>query len=897
MHEHGDVQGSSGSMDPGHSQEAAGAKATVGALEASAPAGLGRPGVGGARQRGRARSVLDIVRTLSDEPRWRARIVHWRKQPPRPGVTEPWPARLDPRLVDVLQRRGMQQPYAHQARAIELALAGRDVLVSTPTASGKTVCYTAPVLQALLESGGRARALFLYPTKALSQDQTAGLTAMVEALCEHHPESGARDWHAFTYDGDTPPSVRRTLRDRGHMVLTNPYMLHQGILPNHAKWAELFRDLRYIVIDEVHTLSGVFGSSVANVLRRLLRIARHYGADPRFLASSATLRDPSAHARSLFGRDVAVVSEDASPSGERYFGVYEPPLLNPVAGLRASALEEARELARAVCGPGHQTIFFCGRRTAVEVLTRYLKEGAKAMGLRPSEVRGYRGGYLPDMRREIETGLKDGSVKVVVSTNALELGIDIGALDVAVLVGYPGSQASFWQRAGRVGRRGNASLVIQIARSEPVDQYLAHHPEYLFEAPREALGVDPDNLVLLSEQLKCAAFELPFHADAQGGLAREPEYGAVPHAAEVLDYLADESGFLLRRDRTWYWMADAYPAQDVSLAGGELDNVLILEQGTEKAIGETDRPSSITTVHEGAIYQVQGVTWRVERFDYANRRAYVKEVESDYYTDAQSDTDVRVLRLEECSSRDRARYVMDAVCRAALQPGLEGAPREASPQVGEDYSLWRGEVHVTTVATLYKKIRFYTRENVGAGDIHLPAEELDTEAFLVTLSESSALELGLAGGDQGAAWRAVGELIRRVAPLFVRCQPSDLGLSTHVRSPRFGRPTIFLYDKVQGGVGLSELFFAGFRDIARAALDVVERCDCEAGCPACVGPSAEVGPHGKDMTQRVLRHLAHGPTPEAVDVETLAPSVDDADGAETPEDLGRAPRGAASGGA
>ncbi len=853
------------------------------------------PPVGGARSQGRGRSVRDIVRTLSEEPRWQQRIVHWRRQPARPGRTEAWPEALDPRLVDVLQRRGMREPYSHQAQAIEHALAGRDVLVATPTASGKTVCYTAPVLQALLESGGRARALFLYPTKALSQDQTAGLSALVEALCEHHPDSGARDWHAFTYDGDTPPSVRRTLRDRGHMVLTNPYMLHQGILPNHAKWAELFRDLRYIVIDEVHTLSGVFGSSVANVLRRLLRIARHYGARPRFLASSATLRDPGAHARALFGREVAVVADDASPSGERFFGVYEPPLLNPMAGLRASALEEARELARAVCGPGHQTIFFCGRRTAVEVLTRYLKEGAKGLGLRPSEVRGYRGGYLPDMRREIEAGLKDGTVKVVVSTNALELGIDIGALDVAVLVGYPGSQASFWQRAGRVGRRGNASLVVQIARSEPVDQYLAHHPEYLFEAPREALGVDPDNLVLLSEQLKCAAFELPFRSDERGGLVGEPEYGAVPHAAEVLDYLADESGFLLKRGGTWYWMADAYPAQDVSLAGGELDNVLILEQGTERAIGETDRPSSITTVHEGAIYQVQGVTWRVERFDYANRRAYVKEVESDYYTDAQSDTDVRVLRLEECRSRDRARYTMSAECRVPLAPGPDGVTSSPPPQTGEDYTLWRGEVHVTTVATLYKKIRFYTRENVGAGDIHLPAEELDTEAFLVTLSEASALELGLAGGDQGAAWRAVGELVRRVAPLFVRCQPSDLGLSSHVRSPHFGRPTLFLYDKVQGGVGLAELLYEGFRDLVLAALDVVLRCGCEGGCPACVGPTAEVGPEGKEMVARILRHLAGGPPPETAEVDALAPAADAAaDEPGVPEDLGRAPRGKAS---
>ncbi len=839
---------------------------------------------GGERRARRAQGVEAIARRLGTEPPWKGRIVHWREAAARPGRTSPWPDSLDERLVEVFRARGIEEPYAHQASAIDAALRGEDVLVATPTASGKTVCYTAPVLQSLLESNGASRALFLYPTKALSQDQTVGLTGLVEEFASRHgDDTGARDWHAFTYDGDTPPSVRRTLRDRGHMVLTNPYMLHQGILPNHAKWAELFRDLRYVVVDEVHTLSGVFGSSVANVLRRLMRIARHYGADPKFLASSATVADPKGHAERLFGRPVTVVDEDASPAGKRIFGVYEPPVVNPVAGLRANALEEARELAREVVGPGHQTIFFCGRRTAVEVLTRYLKESAKQLGLKPSEIRGYRGGYLPDMRREIESGLKEGKIKVVVSTNALELGVDIGALDVAVLVGYPGSQASFWQRAGRVGRRGKPSLVIQIARSEPVDQFLVHHPEFLFEAPRERLGVDPNNLVLLSEHVKCAAFELPFRAAEEVGedgaevLEHEAEFALAPHVPEILDYLSDESGFLHRRGTTWYWMADAYPAQDVSLAGGDIDNVLILEQGTERAIGETDRESSITTVHEGAIYQVQGVTWRVERFDYKNRRAYVREVESDYYTDAQTDTEVRVLRLEERSRRDR-------VVARVESPVLPEGPRE-----GEDYSGWRGEVHVTTVATLYKKIRFYTRENVGAGDIHLPPEELDTEAFVMTLSEHTADELGLAGGNRGAAWRALGDLLRRVAPLFIRCQPSDLGLSSHVKSPHFGRPTLFLYDKVQGGVGLGELLFNAHRDLLGAALDVVTRCSCPVGCPACVGPTAEVGPLGKETVVRLLQHLGSGPMPTAADAGDLEAPCE-----EEPADFGPLPRGAAT---
>ena len=394
------------------------------------------PAQGGVRRRRSLASasggVAGIVRALQADPELADRFEAWRTLPPRPGHAVPLPA-VHPDLERLLVDRGLDRLHSHQAEAIAHALAGRDVLVSTPTASGKTLAYTVPVLQSLLESEGAARALWIFPTKALSQDQSSSLNRLLAAL--------DRDWHSYTYDGDTPPSVRRTLRDNGHVVLTNPYMLHQGILPNHAKWASLFRDLRYVVIDEVHTLSGVFGSSVANVLRRLVRLARHYGGDPRFLLSSATVRDPAEHGRRLLGREVAVVDEDGAPSGERTFGLYNPPILDKVAGMRANALEEARRLARHVVGPGHQTIFFCNRRTAVEVLTRYLKEAAPQLGLKPEEIRGYRGGYLPLLRREIESGLRDGSVRVVVSTNALELGIDIGALDVAVLVGYPGSQA------------------------------------------------------------------------------------------------------------------------------------------------------------------------------------------------------------------------------------------------------------------------------------------------------------------------------------------------------------------------------------------------------------------------------------------------------------------------
>jgi DEAD/DEAH box helicase domain-containing protein len=394
-----------------------------------------------------------------------------------------------------------------------------------------------------------------------------------------------------------------------------------------------------------------------------------------------------------------------------------------------------------------------------------------------------------------------------------------------------------------------------------VDQYLTRHPEALFGHPKERLGLDPDNLVILSEQIKCAAFELPFREDASPGTLDDPAFGGVRDAAGILDYLAEESRLLLKRGDTWHWMADAYPAQDVTLGGDDPDNVLVLDVETKKAIGEIDRAWSITTVHEGAIYQVQGETWKVERFDYKNRRAYVRAVESDYFTEAETDVSVRVLRLEERKERTRA----DAPVTKPVIP-------VEHDKGGEDHSVWRGEVHVTTVATQYKKVRFYTRESVGAEDIHLPAEELDTEAFVLTLSDAAACELGLTGGDRGAAWRGVGAILRRVAPLWLRCQPSDLGLSTQVRSPHFDRPAIYVYDSVQGGVGLATILFQSYRDLVRSALEVVARCACVNGCPGCIGPVEEVGPLGKEVALRVLSHLASGPDPLPRDVQETEPA-------------------------
>lgn len=754
------------------------------------------------------RRILDRLRT---EPSFGPHVVHEEVIPASAAAYADFPDWVHPALRAAYERRGIERLWIHQREAADLARSGRDVCVVTPTASGKTLAYNLPVADAALRTEGASKALYLFPTKALSQDQVTGLTGLLEQVAAIEP---GPELTCFTYDGDTPPAVRRRLRERGTIVVTNPWMLHQGILPNHAKWVDLFRGLRFVVLDEVHSLGGVFGSHVANVLRRLLRVARHYGSEPVFLASSATIGNPAEHLRRLVGRDVAIVDRDGAPRGAKHFVIYNPPLVNAVADLRANALEEARKLAAIVSGDDHQTIFFVRTRPQVEVLVRYLKEAARAAGRDPEKVRGYRGGYLPDLRREIERDLRNGAVKTVVSTNALELGIDVGSLDVAVLVGYPGTVASAWQQAGRAGRRGQPSLALLLARSWAIDQYLAAEPRWLFTAGRERVAIDPDNAVILANQVKCAAFELPFTRGAAFGDA------APADLAQVLDYLAEDASLLHRDGDAYHWSAEAYPAQDVSLEGTDVDDVTIVESESRKVLGLLARPASIVELYEGAIYGHQGDTYQVERFDYPGRRAYVKPVVTDFYTDAQTDTSVRWLREDE---------------REARGP----------------FDLALGEVDVTTQATIFKKIRFYTRENVGGGEIHLPAEEMLTDAFGLIVSDAAAEAVGLRDANRGGGLRGLASLLRQIAPLFVRCEPADLGESVELRSPHFLRPTITLFDRHRDGVGLSEAVYRSIDGILRAARAVLDRCPCKLGCPACVGPEPEVGSRGK-ATARAL---------------------------------------------
>lgn len=815
-------------------------------------------------------NVDRILRRLQSDPSFGPHLKHVETIPAVAGRFEEFPTWTHPALRQAYASRGIEQLYAHQREALDAALgpngfdAGAragDVCVVTPTASGKTLCYNLPVLEAALRTDGASKALYLFPTKALAQDQVAEVTDLIGRVTAI--ERGL-DLRCFTYDGDTPPSIRRALRERGNIVVTNPWMLHSGILPNHAKWVDLFRGLRFLVLDEVHTLNGVFGSHVANVLRRLLRIARHYGSDPAILASSATIGNAAEHLARLAGRPVRIVDRDGSPRGEKRFVVYNPPLLNAVAGLRANALEEARKLAAHVTARSsggaaidaapeedatreHQTIFFVKTRPQVEVLVKYLKDAALKHGRDPESIRGYRGGYLADLRREIERDLRGGKVKTVVSTNALELGVDIGSLDVAVLVGYPGTIASTWQQAGRAGRRGQPSLAILIARSWAMDQYLAEQPRYLFTASRERVTCDPDNPVILANQVKCAAFELPFDRRRDLAAASAEEPGENPRTAfgprrkdlaDVLDYLAEDAALLHRDGDVYHWAADAYPAEDVSLEGEDNDDVTIVRTDTNTVLGFLARPASIVELYEGAIYGHQGEIFQVERFDYPGRRAYIKPVVTDFYTDAQTDTDVRWLRE-------------DARAERGALPQEQGG--------GALFDVVLGEVDVRTVATLFKKIRFYTRENVGGGEIHLPPEEILTDAFGLVLSESAAKVIGLQDANRGGGLRGYASLLRQLAPLFVRCEPSDLGHSVELRSPHFRRPTITLFDRHRDGVGLAEAIYHGFQDLLDAARTVLDRCACELGCPGCIGPPDEVGSRGKVTARAVAALLAGDP--------------------------------------
>ncbi len=753
--------------------------------------------------------VAPILNALHTHPDLPVEIGAMHTSAAREAVLRPYPEWAHAGLRAALVGKGILSLYSHQRVAADALHAGRDVVVATPTASGKSLCYNLPVLSRLLAERADARALYLFPTKALARDQMAQLEGLLLA-------TGRSDLVVAVYDGDTPPATRRALRESGDLVLTNPHMLHTGILPNHTKWQGLFTALRYVVVDEVHTLSGVYGSHVANVLRRLQRICAHYGSKPVFCAASATISNPGEHARRLLERDVLVVDEDGSARGTKHYVFLNPKLVSPLSGLRLPAIEAARQLGGTLLQSDLQSIFFTRTRNTLEVLLKYLRDEAGRLNVSQDRLAGYRGGYLPELRRKIETGLRQGDIKTVVSTSALELGVDIGSLDVCVLVGYPGTVSSMFQRAGRVGRRNQESLVLFLARSFAMDQYLFGNPGYLFDQPREAVAIDPDNPIILTNHLKCSVFEVPFD--------RGSGFGEAPHVDEILDFLANDLRVLKREKDRYHYAAQTYPADGISLNAADMDNVVIQERDTRRVLGEVDRPGAITEVYEGAIYGHQGEQYVVEEFDYPNRRAWVKKVDADYYTDAETETEVRVMHLD-------------------------------AQQTFGGYTAHRGEVHVSTLAKAFKKIRFYTRENVGIGEIHLPPEEFETEACMLVIGKDLAAKVGLDKGSEAGALRGVAELIQGLVPLFVRVDPGDVRVMGELKNAHFDAPTITIYDQIPDGVGLSERIFTVHREVLQAALGVLTRCACRLGCPSCIGPSIDQGVLGKGKVAVLLGQM------------------------------------------
>jgi DEAD/DEAH box helicase domain-containing protein len=791
---------------------------------------MSRSVAAGSRRQLAVPSVSDVVDRLTARDTTGEVLTAIRHFPARQAQWKPMPDWVRPDLLAAYHDKGVGQLYSHQARAVGSVHSGRNVVIVTPTASGKTLCYNLPVLHAVLENTD-TRAMYLFPTKALAQDQLAELHDLGQRL-------GNR-FGAFTYDGDTPADARAAIRSQGHVVLTNPDMLHAGILPHHTRWTRLFENLHYIVLDELHTYRGVFGSHLANVLRRLRRVAQFYGSSPQFIACSATIANPRELAERLTEEEFDCIEENGAPAAEKFFIFYNPPVVNRYLGIRRGYIGEASRIANEFLARDLQTLVFANSRLNTELLLTNLQCANPASVGKQQPVRGYRGGYLPSERREIEKGLRDGRIRGVVATNALELGIDVGSLDAAVLAGYPGTIASTWQRVGRAGRREGSSCAVLVASSAPVDQFIVQHPEYFFgRSPEQAL-IQPDNLEILVNHLKCAAFELPLAADEKFGAN-----DIVPICERL-----EDAGYLHRAGEHWHWTQQAYPADTVSLRAVTSDNFVIVDTtGAPEVIGEVDFPSALTTVHPKAVYLHQGQQYQVERLDFAERRAYVRRVNLEYYTDAIRYTQVRVLEAAETAR----------LCRTGLEIDAGAAKTH-------------GDVMVRSQVVGFKKIKFFTNENLGSGNLELPENEMHTTGFWLTLERPLVESLPFSIRERQNGMQGLLYALESVATLLLMCDRRDLGAAIGERPPSTGlgieweeqpdeerelfEPNLYLYDAYPGGIGFSEPLYCAADLLLLRTRELISSCPCEKGCPTCVGPSGDGGEHAKEVAMAILGQL------------------------------------------
>ncbi len=801
---------------------------------------------GGATSLTRVHQVLEAFTSRDSGGEILTAVRHF---PSRAAVWADFPAWVNGDLAAAYAAKGIRQLYSHQAAAAEAIHARKNVVIVTPTASGKTLCYNLPVLNTILENSD-SRALYLFPTKALAQDQLAELYDLNQRL-----ESR---FGVFTYDGDTPSDARKAIREKSHVVLTNPDMLHTGILPHHTRWTRLFENLRYIVLDELHTYRGVFGSHLCNVLRRLRRVAKFYGRDPQFICCSATIANPGDLASRLLETDVDVLSANGAPAAEKTFVFYNPPVVNRALGIRRSYINEASRVSQEFLRRDLQTIVFANSRLHTEILLTYLQRANPQLPGKPETIRGYRGGYLPGERREIESGLRDGRIRGVVSTSALELGIDVGSLDAAVMAGYPGTIAATWQRAGRAGRRSGSSCAVLVASSSPLDQFIVRHPDYFFGNTPEHAFIQPDNLEILINHLKCAAFELP--------IAPEERFGDV----DIPDLCARlaEAGFLHRAGGYYHWTHEAYPADTISLRSVTSDNFVIIDiTGEPNVIGEVDYPSALVFVHEKAIYIHGGQQYHVEHLDFKERKAYVKQVDVDYYTDAIRYTQVRVLEV------------------AATDPSNVATLPSFTSSTSFPSAHSHGDVLVRSQVVGFKKIKFFTNENVGAGNLELPENEMHTTAYWITLERPLLESLPYSVSERQSGMFGLLHALESVATLLLMCDRRDLGAAIGERpftlrplaaaegpstdsesapaleealspnSKEFFEPNLYLYDAYPGGIGFSEPLFLAHHLLIQKTRELIVSCGCAAGCPSCVGPAGDLAPRAKEAALAILDRL------------------------------------------